>query len=204
MRTPIARLPRLIPVLLIFAIAAPENGAAQSGLTALSPGARVRVQAAPLGPSAQTARVVSVSADTIVVRPDHASGFDVTLPRAAITQLDVSVGRRTRKGRFALIGLGAGSLVGGVLGAASFSDPCKSQPSVCSGFIYDTRGSVAFGGAVTGALLGAAAGAITGQLSRTDDWKHHPLGTQGASLRVLPAPSRGRSVALVLSMAVRD
>jgi hypothetical protein len=141
--------------------------------------------------------------DAIVVRPDHASGFDVTLPRADITRLDVSVARHTRKARFALLGLGAGSLVGAVVGAASYSDPCTSQPSVCSGFIYETRGSDVFGGAVSGAVLGAIAGTITGQLSRTDEWMQHSLGSRGASLRVLPAPSRGRSV-LALTMTVRD
>ena len=199
-----ARLPRLLVVLTLFGIVAPERSAAQAGLASLWPGARVRVKAASLGPTSRTARVVAASVDTIVLRPDGASGFDVTVPRGEITQLDVSVGRRTRKARFALIGLGAGSVVGGIAGAASYSDPCKTEAAICAGFFYETRGSDAFAGAVAGALLGAVAGAIAGQLSPTDQWKQHSLGTHGSSLRILPAPNRGRSVALVLTMPVRD
>ena len=204
MRIPITRPFRHLVVVTLFAIAAPEYGAAQTGLAALSPGAHVRVRAASLGPAARTARVVTAGADTIVVRPDDASGFDVTLPRTEITQLDVSAGRRTRKARFALVGAGAGAVVGGIVGAASYADPCEKEPAICAGFFHDTRQSDAFGGAVAGALLGAAAGAITGQLRTTDRWTLHPLGARSASLHILPAHGGGRSVALALTMAVRD
>ena len=199
-----ARLPRLLVVLTLFGIVAPEYSRAQTGLASLQPGARVRVRAASLGPTARAARVVAASADTIVVRPDDASGFDVTVSRAEITQLDVSVGRHTRKARLALVGLGAGSVVGWIAGAATYSDPCKTESAICAGFFYETRGTDAFAGAVTGAVLGAVAGAITGQLWKADRWMPHPLGTQGAALRILPASNRGRSVALVLTMPVRD
>jgi len=199
-----ARLPSLLVVFTLLGIVAPERSAAQTGLASLQPGARVRVRAASLGPTARAARVVSASDETIVVRPDGASGFDVTVPRAEITQLDVSVGRRTRKGRFALVGFGAGTVVGWIAGAATYSDPCKTEPAACSGFFYETRGGDAFAGAVIGAVLGAVGGAITGQVWTADRWTQHPLGAQGASLRILPAPNGGRSVALVLTMPVHD
>ena len=138
------------------------------------------------------------------MRPDGASGFDVTVPRTEITQLDVSVGRRTRKGKFALVGFGAGTVVGLIVGAATYSDPCNTEPAICAGFFYETRRTDAFAGAVSGAVLGAVGGAITGQLWTTDRWAQHPLGAQGASLRILPASNRGRSLALVLTMPVRD
>jgi hypothetical protein len=204
MRIPIMRLPRLLLVLAPFTLAVPADGTAQTGPTSLSSGARVRVRAASLGPTARTARVVTAGADTIVVRPDDASGFDVTLPRAEITQLDVSEGRRTRKARMALVGSGVGSVVGYIAGAASFSDPCKTEPAVCAGFFYETRGSDAFAGALAGALLGAAAGAITGQLWKTDRWRSYPIGARSGALRILPAPSRRASMELVLTMNVRD
>ena len=204
MRFPIMRLPRLLLVLALFTLAVPAHGAAQAGLAALSSGARVRVRAASLGPTARTARVVTAGADTLVVRPDDTSGFDVTLPRAEITQLDVSDGRRTRKARMALVGSGLGSVVGYVAGAASFSDPCKTEPAICAGFFYETRGSAAFEGALTGALLGAVAGAITGQLWRADRWRSYPIGARSAALRIFPASSRRASVEVVLTMTGRD
>ena len=204
MRIPIMRLPRLLLVLALFTLAVPADGAAQTEVASLSSGARVRVRAAPLGPTARTARVVTAGADTIVVRPDDASGFDVTLPKAEITQLDVSEGRRTRKARMALVGSGVGSVVGYIAGAASFSDPCKTEPAICAGFFYDTRRSAAFEGALTGALFGAVAGAITGQLWKADRWRSYPIGARSGALRIVPAPSGRGSVELVLTMTVRD
>ena len=204
MRTLIARFPRFLPILTLLALGAPERVAAQTGLASLAPGTHVRVRAASLGPEAQPARVVAASADTIVVRPDRASGFDVTVPRAEIAQLDVSAGRRTRKARLALIGLGAGTVVGWIAGAASYSDPCKTEPAICAGFFYETRGSDAFAGAVAGAFLGAVGGAIAGQLWKTDRWEPRSLGTQGAALRVGPSRYSGRGVEVVLRIAVRD
>jgi hypothetical protein len=202
MRPLLARLPRLLLVFTLVAIVAPEYSAAQTGLASLAPGMHVRVTAAPLGPAARPARVVSASADTLVVRPDDASGFDVTVPRTAITQLDVSVGRSTRKARLALAGAGAGALIGLVAGVASYTDPCVDNPAVCAGWFYETQQSAAAGGLVGGALLGAAAGAIAGQLWKTDRWAPYPLRLRTGALRIVPAPSRGRSVALVLTMPV--
>ena len=200
MRPLTVRLPRLLSVLMLAAIAAPEYSAAQSGLASLTPGTHVRVKAPPLGSSARSGHVVSAGADTLVVRPDDERGFTVTVPRTEITQLDVSVGRSTRKARLALAGAAAGGLVGVVAGVATFTDPCVANPAVCAGWFYETQGSAAFGGFVGGALLGAAAGAIAGHFWTTDRWEPHPLRLQSASLRVLPAPNRGRSVALVLTM----
>jgi len=199
MRPLTARLARFLSVLVLVAIA-PEYSAAQSGLASLSPGTRVRVKAASLGPSARSARVVSAGADTLVVRPDGEGDFTVTLPRTEITQLDVSVGRSTRKARLALAGAAVGGLVGVVVGVATFTDPCVENPAICAGWFYETQGSAAFGGFVGGALVGAAAGAIAGHFWTTDRWAPRPLHLQSAVLRVVPAPSRGRSVALVLTV----
>lgn len=203
MRPLMARLPRLSLVLTLVAIAVPEYSAAQTGLASLTPGARVRVTAPSLGPTPLPARVVTASADTLVVHPDGASGFDVTLTRTEITQLDVSVGRSTRKARLALIGAGAGALVGLVAGAATFTDPCVDNPAICAGWFYETQQSAAAGGLVGGAVLGAIAGAVAGQLWKTDRWMRYPLRLQSGALRILPAPNGGRSVALALTMAVR-
>jgi hypothetical protein len=203
MPTLIARLRPLVLGITLIALGPPEYGAAQAGLASLAPGAHVRVTATSLGPTARTARVVTASADTLVVRPDDAHGFDVTLPRAEITQLDLSVGRRTRKTRLALVGSGVGMVVGLIAGAVSYSDPCETNPAVCAGWFYETRGGDMFGGAVAGALLGAVAGAIAGQVWATEQWMPHPLGTHGAALRVLPERSRRPSVELVLTMAVQ-
>jgi len=199
MRPLTARLARFLSVLVLVAIA-PEYSAAQSGLASLSPGTHVRVKAASLGPSARSARVVSAGADTLVVRPDGEGDFTVTLPRTEITQLDVSVGRSTRKARLALAGAAVGGLVGVVVGVATFTDPCVENPAICAGWFYETQGSAAFGGFVGGALVGAAAGAIAGHFWTTDRWAPRPLHLQSAVLRVVPAPSRGRSVALVLTV----
>lgn len=139
MRTLIARQPRPLFVLALCIPVPAARSTAQTGLASLSPGEHVRVQATSLGPTTRTARVVTASADTLVVRPDDARGFDVMVPRAEITQLDVSVGRQTRKAHLALIGSGIGTVVGMIAGAVSYSDPCQDNPAVCAGWFHETQ-----------------------------------------------------------------
>lgn len=198
------RLRRLLPVVTLLAIVPLEYSSAQSGLASLSPGEHVRVTAAPLGPEAHTARVVSASADTLVVRPDDAHGFDVTLPRAEITRLEVSVGRETRRARFAVIGSAIGMAGGMIVGAVTYSDPCESNPAACATwFSHESQRAAVVLDAISGALEGAAVGAIVGQFWTTDRWGPRPPSRQSASLRVTPAWDRGPAVRLAVRVPLR-
>jgi hypothetical protein len=183
---------RTVIALVTMVALVPRTGVAQDSRHAFAVGDRVRISAPALGDGPRLARIVASTSDTLVVRPAGAPDFTVTVPRAEITRIEVPTGHRPRKARFALIGLAAGSAVGAVVGAASYSDPCAKESAICAGWFYETRGGDALAGAVSGGLLGAVGGAVLGQLWQRETWTALPL-TRTVRLQLVP---RGRGLAL--------
>lgn len=197
---------RIVIVLLTSAVLLSRAVDAQDTRHALAVGDRVRISAPTLGGGPRLVRIVASSADTLVVRPVDARGFTVTVPLTDIQRLEVSSGHRPRKARFALIGLAAGSVVGAVVGAASYSDPCVKDPAICAGWFYETRGGDEFAGAIAGALLGTVGGAVLGQVWQRETWTALPL-TRVVRLELAPRArmlvSRGSSTLVGLRIVLR-
>lgn len=162
---------------------------AQELRSALTVGARVRVSAPALGGAPRLARVVSSTADTVVLKPSDARDFTVAVPLAEIDRVEVSAGHRPRKARFALIGFVTGTVVGGILGSASYSDPCVKDPAICAGWFHETRQSDAISGAFVGGVLGTVGGAVLGQLWQREVWTALP---RGRTVRMRLAPEQRR------------
>ena len=118
----------------------------------------------------------------MIVRPDDATEFAVTLPRTEIAQLELDVGRSTRKAHFARVGLGLGAAVAALVAVASSED--------------------AFLAAGEYGLYGAVAGAVVGQFWTMGRWKSVPLRTESTGLRLLPGARPRQSVGLAVTMAV--
>jgi hypothetical protein len=101
------------------------------------------------------------------------------LPRAEVTALAVSGGRRSR-GRGALIGAGVGAVVGAVIGFAGGDDPD-----------VDEGGMTASQNAVEGAGIFGVMGALIGlAVPPGERWREVPLDR----VRVSLLPVRGRGV----------
>jgi len=127
---------------LLLVLSGADAGAGQA--TRLVPGARVRVAAPPGVPQRSTARIVAVSADTLILA-DLGGVPRQSVPLVSIASLEVSRGRTAL--RDAGIGFLAGAAIGAVIGAAS------SRPE-------DFLGQGA--GAVLGATLFGATGVVVG------------------------------------------
>lgn len=164
-------------VLLFPAIA----GSQQVGLTQ---GTRVRVTSPRADLDKYVGTVVELAGDSVAIAGRHGSrwiAFD------DMTTLDVSVGTRPRILRDALIGFGAGALVGAAAGATAYEE-CNPE-EFC--FMPGSRsGDAALGGLVLGAA-GAITGAIIGAFDRTDRWEPGHATVKAA---LAPSPSGGVSL----------
>jgi len=146
-------------VLCVLAVAflLPMAGEAQS--TTLAAGARVRVTSPHDDLKKHVTTVTELRGDSIVV-PGGAGLRTIALDN--VTALDVSAGTRRRVIRDGLIGFGAGALIGGIVGAASYEEP---------DFFF---GSAAEAGAALGTAFGAIGllvGGVVGAFHRADRWE---------------------------------
>ena len=137
--------------------------AAAQDVPALAAGQRVRISAAALGIHNQVGTLLEWRTDTVRVQPARRRTETLRLPRAAITQLDVSMGKRSRIGRGALIGLFAGAAVGAGVGAAVGGGQNGDGGS------YAGLGALVFGG--IGAAGGLVVGTVIGAATTTDQWR---------------------------------
>jgi hypothetical protein len=162
------------------------------------PGARVRVTATAatnqdVGDRSRERRIqgklLALDEATMTIETED-QPRPIVVPRPEIKKLEVSM-RPSRKGRAALIGAGAGALIGGVWGYSSASD-CSSEEFLCL-FPKEDRPKLALGGAVLVGALGAGLGALFGPGER---WQERP----GAQVRLIVAPTRGRGATISLAL----
>lgn len=134
--------------------------------TPLAAGDRARVTARQ-GATAQhfVGRVSEVGRDTILLDLEG-DGSRATIPRSTIEKVEISRGRHGNVGKGALIGLGIGTIGGGILGAVDASH-CDTDTSFC---LFSPGGEMAVSAFVFG-VLGTAGGAVIGAFTRSDRWE---------------------------------
>ncbi len=155
-------------------------------------GSRVRVSGAGRGAPVVGA-VTAVRGDTLEVQPDG-GGAAVTMRVGGTDLLERSQGRTGHALAGAGIGLAAGSLVGGLIGAATYT-PCTETGFLACMFQPSSRGGAAALGATVGALGGVVVGVLIGAGTRTERWERVPLSRS----RVTFARLRGGRTGLGLS-----
>ena len=130
---------------------------AQQGAAALTPGRRVRIHQQ----GGQPLVGAFVTADSTTLSIVTAPKDTVHLRQSAVTGVDLSLGTKSHAGKGALIGLGAGMLVGAIAGAASScSVDAEVPPAACA-----VAGALVFG------ALGTGVGALFGAMTQTEQWQ---------------------------------
>jgi hypothetical protein len=143
-------------------------------------GDQVRVTAPSVSPKTIQGSLAAVDRERLSV--STTAGTRVEVPRFRIAKLEVLRGSKSRWGIGALIGAGAGVLLGLV---------ASNPPSSADHFQVD-GGAVAVCGAV-----GAAGGALVGAVLRTDRWTTVP----GDTVTLGIGPVSGRGVALAMRVS---
>ena len=170
----------------LMAVFAPP--AAAQEVPPLTPGARVRVWAPELRDHKQAGTLVELRGDTLFLRAERQADT-LRIPRASVTRLDVSVGRRRHAAVGALVGFlsGAG---GGALAGYLIGGPGQNCDGGCGGL-----------GALVGGAFGAGGGLLIGTIVgvsiTTDRWKEVPperVRVGFAPSETVGLPSRPRSV----------
>jgi len=134
----------------------------------LSAGARVRLTSPADKMDKHVTTVTELRGDSIVVAGRSGSR---TIAMRNVTSLDVSAGTRNRVVRNGLIGLGAGALIGGVAGAATYEE-CSDQIFCIAPL---DRGQSTLAGAAVFGAAGLVVGAVIGVFDKTDRWERREL-----------------------------
>jgi uncharacterized membrane protein YedE/YeeE len=137
-------------------------------MAGLDAGARVRVTSPRDDLKKHVGTVMEVRGDSVVVASRDGTR---SIALENVTALDVSTGVRTQVRRSALIGFGAGALVGGIAGAVSYAEPDLVFNSAAE---LGAVSALFFGG------IGMVAGAVVGALQRTDRWERRDLPVKAA------------------------
>lgn len=128
------------------------------------------------------------------------------LLRSAVTEVQVSVGKKSGAGTGAGVGAITGAVLGGVAAGNAYK-PCAPQPGPFGSLscIGDTgQGGAIVLGALGGAIGGALLGAAIGSFSKHDQWERvdpgAPAQSPGPRLSLMPV---GRGVAVAVTVSVR-
>jgi hypothetical protein len=140
------------------------------------PGDRLRVTAPSLATKPLVGTVIEATERDLVLAVSPSEHR--VIPRAELTRLERSLGRRRHLELGLLIGAASGAMVVG-LGS-------------CGGGTCTSGDAVAY--ALSGALLGALPGAAVGGLIQTETWAELPA----SDVHLTAGPIRGRGVALSL------
>ena len=136
--------------------------------------------------------LVASDADALTV--SSGKGEPRRVPLDEIIRLDVSQ-RRSRRGRGALIGLGAGALGGFIWGAASNPDGCQPSPSNPCWFGTEPWYSDTESGLMGAVLLGGLGALVGTAVAPGERWER--LSDPRVRVSVAPLP-HGGAVALTL------
>jgi hypothetical protein len=121
-------------------------------------GARVRVLAPRVAERSLVGVLLANDGDGLLVKRDE-GGVSVTIPRSAITRLEVSRGRKSKM-RAALIGAAAGAGAGAAVGAMTWSEGDQ--------YFYFDKGSYI---AVNSVLLGGIGALVGALLPQGEKWQ---------------------------------
>jgi hypothetical protein len=197
----------LAALLAALGVAFAAPGAVTQDLPPLAAGQRVRVTASAADMSRQTATLVALSAESLVVArwwpgPGGAAGRGdsgaVRIALGAVRALDVSAGRR----RHTVLGIVIGGLVGGTARAIyGFS---QGDTSDVANFVCDhvfpcvarTAGQKALFWGLNGMFGGALVGGVVGTFVKTERWIAVPLQRVRVSGVVLPGGRVGVGAAV--------
>jgi hypothetical protein len=132
-------------------------------------GSRVRVSGAGL--ERLTGTIVSLAADTLVLRTS--SGQTVATPLTAGTRVDVSTGLHRHPWKGAGYGMLGGAALGAAIGAVAFHESqCDPTNTYC---LNSGRQESAGEGAIILSTLGVFIGAAAGSIMRTEGWRRVSL-----------------------------
>jgi len=175
---------------LAFALVFPAAAAAQSA--SLAPGARVRITAPDQRLKNEVGGVEAVQGDSLVF---VAKGSRQAIALTDVTRIEISAGRRKQLLKHMGIGLAAGAVTGGVIGAVTYEE-CVPEGFLDCLLASDNRGEEAvLGGAMLG-VVGLVAGTVAGLIRRPERWESVEL-----PLAVAIGSSRRGGVSLGFSRA---
>jgi hypothetical protein len=146
-------------------------------------GAKVRVAAPSAFKGRVTGIVIDVGEDSLLLL---AGEQRVTVPREAVTHLEVSIGKRRRALKGMLIGAGIGAFL------LPWGDCYDQSTGTTMSDCHPWTAQNVLQGAGLGALWGAGIGALV----KSDRWSSVPLGR----VRVSVLPARGRGIGASVSV----
>lgn len=174
-------------------LVAPVLGVVQAkGQDTVTIGTRVRVLAPGIAEGSIVGVVLSTDGDDLLVRREGNTG-SITLPRAAISRLEVSRGKRS-KAKGALIGGVIGAGAGAAIGAASWGCNGDVGCELARDLVFESKGGYVAGYSALGAGVGALAGVL---LTRGEKWQI--VTTRRVALRFLITGDRALGIGLVIA-----
>ena len=135
------------------------------------PGKRVRIKAPSVFDRPLVGSIVTVSADSLVLRSEKQS-TPLTIPLASVTNLEVSWARESNAGKGSVIGLLAGAGIGFAIGSTKgpFGDTGSKETGAGLAALFG------LGGLMLGGTIGSTI--------RTEEWEEVP--TDRIRLGLLP------------------
>ena len=157
-------------------VSSPGHAQEPAGATPVA-GSLVRVATTAPDRPPVVGRLVSITRDSIafqrvfpLMAASELARMDTTvIALHDVTGLEMRAGTRQHKLRGAMIGALSGGVALSVVAAASYK-PCESTVPLGCLSTFDSRGAVAYFGAIDGAVIGAVVGTIVGAIVASDIW----------------------------------
>ena len=191
MRTTPALLALVLTFGLIVHAGAPSLSAQES---AVAPGTRIRFKVRD--GERYEGRVISLGPE-VLEAGFPANGATAKYPLADIEKLEVQQGRHRPVLRGVLVGTGAGIVLGGALGAMTYS-PCESTEFLGCFLAPESRTQAAAEGAVVLGALGLVVGGVQGLFPR-DRWKRVRVDGNVVRLNMRTLPRSGTGIGLAVA-----
>ena len=146
------------------------QSAAMAQISSLNTGDKVRIFAPDVYTSAIKGTIYYINTTDVIL---ESGVYRYTIPLNSIERLDVSLGRKKRTGRGALIGLSSGALLGALISLATYEE-CNSDEFMGCLFHFN-KGESALLGATAGGFVGLIVGTVSGYSIKTDKWERIPV-----------------------------
>lgn len=149
----------------------------------IAPGTRIRLSASQLGAEPLVGTLLEIGPETLSLELPGGGGPQ-TIPRSAVTRLEVSRGRKSQAGRGALVGLAVGGAATMLLTFGDYSSDVHGDLNLLA-----IGAGLAAGGAAIGGLIGWA--------RKAEQWEAATL----QPISVAVGPVRGRGVRVTVRLA---